>query len=113
MSSRLRKVFAASVFCLMLFTTHSGQPANTKNILVLIPSQPGMPIFTLYMTGLRETLLSDPNKTVGIYIEYLNLDQFSNQEQQNKLVDWLHVKYSGVQIDAIITLLRSSYDVAV
>jgi signal transduction histidine kinase/ABC-type uncharacterized transport system substrate-binding protein len=100
----------ASLCLTLAFAMESSANSPSKNVLVLLPGQPGTPFTVDYLQGMRKTYNRNGNITVNIYSEHLNLQQFPNPEYESQLIQWLATKYSAVKFDAIIPVARDSLE---
>jgi signal transduction histidine kinase len=77
------------------------QEFKEKSILILYSHEREMSVYADLDHALRSALLSGSSYPVVFYTEYLDLIRFSDELHQQKLVDYLHVKYAGRKIDLI------------
>ncbi len=103
MRSPLRFAATFSLFALLLFTQDCISDNSSKAVLVLLPGQPGAPATVDFLLGLRRTLFSNPDLSVDVYSEHLNVQQFPYPEYESKLIEWLRTKYSKLEFSAIVT----------
>lgn len=110
------RLFMKLVFSFLLFLLISreacAEDSRSKNVLLLLPGQPGMPGIASFMSGVRKTLTSESGMSVGIYAEHLNLEQFPFPEYEQDRLRWVRTKYSRLKLDAVITANAASYDFA-
>jgi two-component system cell cycle sensor histidine kinase/response regulator CckA len=81
-----------------------------KRILILNSHEPGMPWQQRVNQSLRATLDKDPDLTFEIHTEYTGLAQNVDDIYVQKLIDLYGYKYSGQNIDLIITVDISATD---
>jgi hypothetical protein len=75
-----------------------------KNILVLYSHEREMSTYAELDQALRSTLQSDSAHPVMFYTEYLDLMRFPDDRHQQKLMDYLQVKYADRRIDLIFVV---------
>jgi len=78
--------------------------AGDRNVLVLYSHEREMAIYTPFDRALRSQLESAATYPLTFYTEYLDLLRFPGDEQQQKLTEYLRVKYSGKPINLIVTV---------
>jgi hypothetical protein len=100
----------ATVRPLNLFWTalsHAGRLGPTvqvKNVLVLYSQEREMAAYAPFDKALRSQLESAADHPLTVYTEYLDLMRFPDENQQQKLVDYLRVKYSSRKIDLLFAV---------
>ena len=96
-----------SSFVLLLLIFHpsfaSGQ-MEAKRVLVLYSEDRDNPGQLLTEQGIREGFRSDKRFKIQLYHEYLDVSRFSEPSHASAMADLLRHKYSGVDINAIITV---------
>lgn len=78
------------------------QEYKEKNILVLYSHEQELSTYVELDRALRSELRSSSEYSVVFYTEYLDLLRFHEARHQQKLVDYLRVKYSDRKIDLVI-----------
>lgn len=73
-----------------------------KTILMLLPDQPGLPMATLGLAGLRSTLVTTWGSRVSIYAEHVDLERFPGSDHEQRLRAAFQAKYRGLTLDAIV-----------
>ena len=70
-----------SFFVLLLFSDSivlGAQKTEHKNVLVIYPFRPTLPVASLYDRALRSVLKADPDLKVDVTLEHLNLSRFKD-----------------------------------
>jgi signal transduction histidine kinase len=80
------------------------QESKEKGILILYSHEQEMSAYAELDQALRSALLSGSSYPVVFYTEYLDLMRFPDEKNQQKLVDYLQVKYAGRKIDLIFVV---------
>lgn len=80
------------------------QEYKEKNILVLYSHEREVSTYAELDQALRSTLQSDSAHPVVFYTEYLDLLRFPDERHQQKLVDYLQVKYADRKLDLIFVV---------
>jgi signal transduction histidine kinase len=80
------------------------QEFKEKSILILYSHEREMSVYADLDHALRSALLSGSSYPAVFYTEYLDLIRFPDEWHQQKLVDYLHVKYAGRKIDLIFVV---------
>lgn len=80
------------------------QEFKAKSILVLYSHEREMSTYSELDRALRSALRSDSDYSVVFYTEYLDLMRFPDDRHQQKLVDYLQVKYADRTIDLIFVV---------
>ena len=83
---------------LCLTSGAKAQQLETKNILVLYSHEREMGTYASLDEGLRSRLESVAANPLTFYTEYLDLMRFPDENHQQKLKEYLQVKYSGRKI---------------
>jgi signal transduction histidine kinase len=78
--------------------------AGDRNVLVLYSHEREMAIYAPFDRALRSQMESAATYPLTFYTEYLDLLRFPGDEQQQKLVEYLRVKYSGKPINLIVAV---------
>jgi hypothetical protein len=73
-----------------------------KTILMLLPDQPGLPLATLGLAGLRSTLVTTWGSQVSIYAEHVDLERFPGTDHEQRLRASFQAKYAGLTLDGIV-----------
>jgi signal transduction histidine kinase len=89
---------------LCLTSGAKAQQLETKNILVLYSHEREMGTYAPLDEGLRSQLESVAANPLTFYTEYLDLMRFPDENHQQKLTEYLQVKYSGRKIDLIFVV---------
>lgn len=74
------------------------------NVLVLYSHEREMAAYKGLDEGLRAVMESSSTHRVEFYTEYLDLMRFPDEANQQRLLDYLSVKYSGRKIDLIFAI---------
>jgi len=104
---------AAFLFLGLLFLAVShGSSASVpvKRILLLFPFESSVPGFISYDNSLRSTLTASKDYQFEFYVECMDLTRFTSKDYRDKLVGLYREKYSGIEIDLVVALLRPSLD---
>ncbi len=99
-----RFLFSALLPLLILNPSFASEQKELKQVLVLYSDDRDNPGQLLAERGIREGFGSDKRFDVQLYFEYLDVSRFSKPPHANAMADLLRRKYSGVDIDAIITV---------
>ncbi len=75
-----------------------------RNVLVLYSHEREMAIYAPFDRALRSQMESAATYPLTFYTEYLDLLRFPGDEQQQTLVEYLRVKYSGKPINLIVAV---------
>jgi PAS domain S-box-containing protein len=75
---------------------------SRKTILMLLPDQPGLPLATLGLIGLRSTLVTTWGSQVSIYAEHVDLERFPGTDHEQRLRASFQAKYAGLKLDGIV-----------
>jgi signal transduction histidine kinase len=76
----------------------------TKNVLVLYSNNRLVPGNVAVDHGLTDALMSDGDRSVRTYSEFLDNPEFSGDAYENLVVAYLHGKYATSPPDAIVTV---------
>ena len=99
-----RLCFLICLGSLCLTSGAKAQQLETKNILVLYSHEREMGTYASLDEGLRSRLESVAANPLTFYTEYLDLMRFPDENHQQKLKEYLQVKYSGRKIDLIFVV---------
>ena len=83
-------------------------PLERSSVLVLIPVQPGRPIFDLLSRGIAAEFLRGAAPPVALFVEHL-FDMTAPPEVAAREFDLVKAKYAGQRIDAIIAIAHPRY----
>ncbi|HEX9191672.1 MAG TPA: histidine kinase [Candidatus Deferrimicrobiaceae bacterium] len=83
---------------------------ETRRVLVLFSQEKGHPAHDLTEQGIRQTFRSGPAFDVDLYIEYLDGARFPAPSHAAGAAHFLHRKYAGRKIDAIIAVYPAAVD---
>jgi len=75
---------------------------DTRTVLMLYSEQWMGPATADFTQGLRETLASSP--TVALEAQHLDIVRFAGDEHDSALADWLHSRYDGRRLAAVVAL---------
>lgn len=87
------------------------EPKETKRILVLYSEDKAHPAHEMTDRGIREAFRSNKLFDIQLYTEHLDLSRFRQTEHFRTLVDYLHRKYAGLEIDVIIGVYPAAVEV--
>ena len=76
----------------------------TKSVLVLYSNNRLVPGNVAVDHGLRDALMSDGDRSVRTYSEFLDRPEFSGDAYENLVVAYLHGKYAASPPDVIVTV---------
>ncbi len=82
----------------------SAEPKEPKRVLVLCSEDRDNPGQLLTEQGIREGFGSDKRFDIKIYFEYLDASRFSDPSHVSAMGDLLRRKYSGAEMNVIITV---------
>ena len=96
----------------LLFLTSGARAARVeaRNILVLYSQERETAIYAPFDRALRSQLESAAAYPLTFYTEYLDLLRFPGDEQQQKLMEYVRVKYSGKPISLIVVVSPLALD---
>ena len=86
------------------------QPRETKRVLVLYSEDRAHPAHELTDQGIRSAFRSNTLFDVQLYSEYLDVTRFSGSANLQAFADYLRRKYSGTEIDTIITVYPAAVE---
>jgi len=86
------------------------QQREARNILLLYSHEREMATYAPLDKGIRSQLESPAARPLTFYTEYLDMMRFPDEHQQQKLVEHLRVKYSGLKIDLIFVVSRLAFN---
>ena len=81
-----------------------------KRVLILCSEGTDNPGQQLTEQGIRAVLLANQRFDIKLYTEYLDVSRFGGPNLASAMADFLRRKYSGVDIDAIITVYPWAVD---
>src|SRR5687767_1699407 len=99
--------FRAAVTLAMVvnsFVWVASAAAQQKNVLVLYPTRPDAQIGIVGDRELPRRLESALGQRVNHFSEHLDLVRFPDAEYRAAITDFLRLKYSGYQLDLVITM---------
>ena len=102
-----------AVFLLSLLLaqpSRAAEPTETKRVLVLYSLTVGLPANEETDRGIRAAFRSSLSFDVQLYLEYLDHNRFNGVDKDRAFADYLRRKYSGIKIDAIITVHRQAVE---
>jgi len=100
---------------LLLLSGRDGSSASPsqkpqKRVLLLYSEDKSHPAHELTDTGIREAFRSNRLFDVRVYTEYLDVTRFSGPGHARAVADYLGRKYTGLKIDAVITIYPAALD---
>jgi signal transduction histidine kinase len=98
----LALVLLLAALGLLLSTGSAAAQESRKTILMLLPDQPGLPLATLGLNGLRSTLVATWGSGVSIYAEHVDLERFPGADHEQRLRASFEAKYAGLRLDGIV-----------
>jgi len=109
------KIFCFTLLELLLFNSiaSASPPAKTretKRVLVLYSEDKDHPAHELTDQGIRSAFGSNEVYDVQLYTEYLDISRFGKPSHARAMADFLRSKYSGMKIDAVITVYPYALD---
>lgn len=81
---------------------------SSPSVLVLIPVQPGRPVFDLLTRGVVGEFLRAPGPRVDVFVEYL-YDLAASPDLADQQAGFLRAKYASRSIDAIVAFQHPAY----
>ena len=91
----------------------SAAPGGLRTVVVLLSENaPGSPGGTLFIQGLRATLMDGSREAIQLRTEPLDIARFSGAGRRELLAEFLQQKYAGQKVDLVIAPLASSLDFA-
>jgi PAS domain S-box-containing protein len=88
------------------------RPVEKKSILVLTQGNGRQRSFIEFTAGLQQNLKTNLHQPVVVYIENLDFEHFSSTAYRQSILEWLRIKYHGLNPDAIITENEQTADIA-
>ena len=109
---QIQRASSAALLLLLLLvqSLYAAESKETKTVLVLYSEDKAHPAHELTDQGIREAFRSNKLFDVQLYTEYLDLSRFSSPAHARALADYLHRKYAGSKIDAIIAVYPAAVD---
>lgn len=103
-----RYVFPTVFFLSLLLAQplRAEKPREIKRVLVLYSMTVGLPADEETDRGMHAAFRSSFSFDVQLYPEYLDHNRFNGADKDRTFADYLRRKYSGIKIDAIITVHR-------
>jgi PAS domain S-box-containing protein len=99
------------ILALLLVHTYDAHASLLqKRVLVLYSEEKDHPAHELTDHGIRATFQSSKLFKVQVYTEYLDISRFAGLSHARTMADYLRRKYSGIKIDAIITVYPAAVD---
>ncbi len=89
---------------------YAAESKETKAVLVLYSEDKAHPAHELTDQGIRAAFRSNKLIDVHLYTDYLDVSRFSGPSHARTLADYLHRKYAGSKIDAIIAVYPAAVD---
>jgi hypothetical protein len=106
-----RLTFAGLLLSLALWQPlWAGQPLETKRVLILYSEDNAHPAHELTDQGILSAFRSNTLFGVQVYKEYLDVTRFSGLANAQAFADYLRRKYTGIKIDAIITVYPAAVE---
>lgn len=107
----LRHIFIGLVLLLpQLQLAWAGTPKEARHVLILHSEEKAHPAHGLTDQGMRSVFGSNPRFDIHLYDEYLDVSRFPGPANARVMADYLHRKYAGMNIDAIITVYPAAVD---
>ena len=79
-------------------------PETKKHVLVLFSGPSHLPAHALINQGIKSTFSLSPDPHIEYYIEYLDMYRNPSPDYSRGLLDFFRRKYSGVELDLVITI---------
>jgi len=103
------------VFVLMFIFVNIGYTKieaveKPKKVLLLYSYDKLLPIYEILDPSIRSNLKSKADISIEFYVEYLDLSRFSEYNYQDRLLSFLHSKYSKLTIDLIVTVNPPAFE---
>ncbi len=95
---------------LQLELAWAGPPKEAKHVLILYSEYKAHPAHELTDQGIRSVLDSNTRFDIHLYDEYLDVSRFPGPANARVMADYLHRKYAGIKIDAVITVYPAAAD---
>jgi PAS domain S-box-containing protein len=107
-----RRITSVALALVLLLSAGSlaATPKESKRVLILYSEEKGHPGHDLTDQGIRAAFRSNKLFEVQVYAEYLDLSRFSGPGHAALMADYLHRKYSGTRIDAVIAVYPSAVE---
>jgi len=110
-SLRLIFILLAGLVWLLASPLFAGA-GERKSVLVLTQGNGRQRSFIEFTGGLQKDLTARLGEPAVFYIENLDFEHFGSPDYRREIVDWLRVKYRGVNLDAIVTENEQTADMA-
>ena len=92
-----------SVVCVLFLPVGPAAAAQElRTVLVLHSEQWQAPVLALITQSFRESLASSP--TIAVEAQYLNIWRFAGDAHDQELVEWLHSRYRGRRLAAVVPI---------
>ncbi|MDQ1240347.1 MAG: hypothetical protein QG577_2533, partial [Thermodesulfobacteriota bacterium] len=98
---------------LILFLIESlcaAESKEIKRVLIVYSEDRDHPAHELTDRGIRETFRSNERFDIHLYTEYLDASRFSGPSHARAFAEYLHSKYSGFKMDAIVAVYPAAAD---
>jgi PAS domain S-box-containing protein len=95
-----------------MFFTSPARAAEEKSVLVLSQGNGRQPSIIEFMSAFQQSLATNFQGTVVVYIENLDLQQFNSPDYRREIAKWLRVKYQGRKLDAMVAENEQTADTA-
>lgn len=106
-----RIVFFAVLLLVFFLPVSAAQALETKKVLVLSSEYGNNPAHDMFAQGIQGIFQSCTHLKVQTYAEYLDVSRFGDSSAQARAIaDFLRAKYSGKNIDVIITIFPYALD---
>ena len=106
---RVRWAFAAlTASACLLLVGRAAVAADAKNVLVLYSHNRLLPALVEAERGLRETLLSLPDRPIELFTESLDVPRFSGESYNRLVATYLREKYAARPPDLIVAVSEES-----
>ena len=103
-------VFPVFLVLLLPHPVSTAAPREVKRVLILHSERKDNPGQELTEQGIREVLLENQHYDIKVFIEYLDVSRFGTPAHATAISDCLRRKYSGMEINAIITVYPWAVD---
>ena len=112
--ARFVRIGALSVFLVVTLAPASvrAQELRPHSILVLDQAELRGPFYDLLFSGLRDVVVGHTHSNVTLYGENLDLNRFGGQAYEQSLKRYLHEKYQGKLIGAVVAIGGGSLECA-
>lgn len=108
---RVYWLFASTLLLLLIFQPlRAAEPTEAKQVLVVFSEGRDNPGQAMTEQGIRAGFLSNRDSDVRLFTEYLDVSRFGSPTHASAMADFLLRKYSGIEINAIITVYPWAVD---